>query len=59
MSKLITVETLRKVLDGLTIVEDEVVTMISGTMSDYQREQVRKEVVDELRGLAIVVEQGE
>lgn len=59
MSKPLTVEVLRQALDGLLVVEDEVVGMVSGSVPDYQREQMRKEVVDELRGIANRIEQGE
>lgn len=52
-------QTLRKVMQGLLVVEDEIVTMLSGLMTDYQREQMRKEVIDELRGLALRLEADE
>jgi hypothetical protein len=56
MSKAITADTLREVMQGLLVVEDEIVTMLSGAMSDYDREQLRAEVAAELRGLANRVE---
>jgi hypothetical protein len=59
MSKALTVDVLREALNGLLIVEDEVVAMVSGSVPDYQREQLRTEVVDELRGIANRIESGE
>ena len=56
--KPITEQTIRDVLSGLLVVEDELVAALSGAMNNFQRRELLDEICAELRGLANRIDDG-